>query len=160
MVSKISDTLGQRLAFGIGEIALLRIAADKQRQPVGGEVRHNPVVPPRRAFATRREIAAGSGARIAEPHRHNRNNGGIVELLGGQAGPLAQAFAAGIVPWNAAFMDARARCLTDDDNARSCTELHNWAGSSRQMRGADGAGADIAEKRRYADRCHVTLSAV
>lgn len=65
--------------------------------------------------------------RGSKAHWYERNNGRVVEKAWRQTGPVTQALAAGIVPWHAAVVNAGARHLTDNDNARCGTELDDRA---------------------------------
>src|SRR3990167_2129960 len=98
---------------------LLRVRADKNRGPdLGKEIEEAPP-PQRRAFLARRPVAAlGVMARKAEAHRHDRDLRRIVENLGTDPEPIAQAVAGGVGERAPAFMNACARRLTENFKAR------------------------------------------
>jgi hypothetical protein len=99
-------------------------------------------VPGGRAFGAGRSVSAiGQAAGIAEAHRHDGDAGDVVELVAAKVEPQAEALAGGIVPRDAGFVDFRARGLPDDEQPGGRGDAENRAGSQRQMRGAEGAGA-------------------
>src|SRR3546814_7552053 len=71
-------------------------------------------MPERRAFWARLIVARRRLARIAKPHRHDRDLGRIVELRGRQPQPTAQPIARGVVPRHPGFVHFAPRRLADD----------------------------------------------
>lgn len=97
------DGRGERVGT-VREVAPLRVCADDHLDSIARQKIEDPVVPQRRAFGPRRPVAGAARAGVAEAHRDQRDQIGIVELLGGEAEPLAQTAASGVVPGYAALM--------------------------------------------------------
>ena len=92
------DGLAQRRLAALAQVVRLRIAPDQQGEADIGELRVRLFVPPRSAFRTRRHVARGRLARIAEAHRHDGHLRGIVELHQRQAEPVAQPLTGLVAP--------------------------------------------------------------
>ncbi len=110
-------------------------------------------MPRRTAFTSWRQIGAfGVAARVAKPHRYNRDARRIIELLTGQAYPAAQTVARRVIERRASGVDARSRRLASDQQAGAGRNLQNRPWFVRQ-RGAEGpfdanaAGANAPNQR-------------
>src|SRR5881409_1362388 len=101
------------------EIVGLRVAAEEQREPDGGQVRAQFRMPLRRAFGPRRKVARFARPRVAQARRNDGDAALVVEILARDAQPFAQQIARRVVPGNAALVHAPAGRLPHDEEARS-----------------------------------------
>jgi hypothetical protein len=93
------------------------------------------------AFAPRRQVAARSPTRITVAHRQDRDSLFVVEGLGVDAHPVAQALAAAVVHGTPLRAPSRPG-LADDENSRPTRAGPQYrAGAERQMHLASAAGA-------------------
>lgn len=105
----------------------LRVPANEHRELDLRHVRKQAIEPQLRAFAPRRQIAARPAAGIAQAHRHDRNASLVVEVLGVDAHPVAQSFAAAVIPRDTARVHPRTRRLANDEDARPRARLQHGA---------------------------------
>lgn len=138
--------LGQgRVCRGAEEVQLC-VATDQKGERYRGHVLEDPVVPERRAFAPGRPVTACSATGIAIGHREDRDAGCVVERFRIDPHPVAQAFAAAVVPGNPARVHPRARSLADDENPGSDPGLKDGTRAERQVRLAHATGANLFQK--------------
>ena len=100
----------------------------------------------RRARRARKVSAADVASRVTVSYRDNGDPRLVVELVAVESHPGAQAVAARVVPGNAGLMDARARGLSHDEQARRGAASQHRARSQRQMSGAYAACPDFLEQ--------------
>lgn len=124
----------------------LRILADEQGELDARQLGKQAVQPQFSAFAPWRQIAARSPPRVAVTHRQDRDARLVIESLGIDAHPIAQALAAPVVPRYAADMHLCAGRLSDDENSRRRTGLHDRARPERKTRVARAARAHGSEQ--------------
>lgn len=74
-------------------------------------------MPERGAIGPGGHVAALEFAGEAEAHGDGGDERGVVELGGGYAEPIAEAFAAGVVPGDAGLVGDSAWGLADDEDA-------------------------------------------
>lgn len=147
--SPILDGIAQACFAPGGKIMRLGVLADQQRKPDIRELGQDLLMPSGRAFRARREIAALALTGIAEPHRHDREAGLVVELVPGNTQPIAQAVTGGIVPGNAGRVNPAARRLTDDqDSGRRIGYPQNRVRAERKMGRTLGTGPDPRQQIR------------
>ena len=144
MVAEAGDGLRHRLAAG--QIALLGIGADEQRQAQVWQLRQDAIVPERGAFGEGRIVAAiGRDAGIAEAHGDDGNAGLVVECVAIKLKPVAQAIAAAVIEGQAGFVDTGAGGLADDEETGAGGGADDRARPQRQEWRADGAGARLGK---------------
>lgn len=119
----------------------LRIRSDQQGQTHMLEQRQQTRPPQRRAFAARREVGASHCSWKTEPHRRDGDAAPVVERVPVHLQPIAQTIAGRIVPGNARFVHAPARCLSGDQNAS--LRMHPNDRARRVRQGACAARADL-----------------
>ena len=110
------------------------------------------------AFPARWQIAGCTGAWIAEPHRNNRDDAGVVELLSFNSHPLSKSIAAGVIPRNARFVDATTGSLADDQNLGSGLRLKNRTRAKRQVLFALPALTNLSHQHRQFSHESLRLS--
>ena len=105
-------------------------------------------VPGRRAFAPRRQVAAGGiVARKAEAHRHDGDAALVVEFLAASAAASPQPVAGGIGEGRAGGVHAHARRLAEDADARGRARPQHGARLVRQRCSVGRVAADAAGAR-------------
>lgn len=97
------------------------------------------------ALGAWREVATLARAWVAETHRDQRDQRGIVELLVGELEPFAESLARGVVPGDAGVVRLLARGLTDQEDAGLLAALQQRAGLVGQVLGADRARAGVGD---------------
>lgn len=102
--------------------------------------------PRRRAFAPWRQVSRTARSRIAEPHRYDRYQSGIVEGVSTDAHPPPQPVAARVVERNARLVYPAARSLTGDQDPGPRAYLNDRTGSEGKVRFADCASTDFAKE--------------
>ena len=98
------------------QVVLLRVSPHQQNQL---HIRHQLQklrMPLRREILTRRVIAVRALTRVIEIHRQQRNQLGVIELLVRHAHPLAQLYAARVIPRDTALLCGTPRRLTNHHN--------------------------------------------
>jgi len=145
----VPDCLGQRRQPRGAHMPGLGIAADGQHHVDLRHQRHQLSAPCRRAFAARRQVAAlGILAGKAEPHRHDGEFLGVVELFVADAEPASQSIAGRIGERHAGNMHLGARRLAGEQDARRRGRQQHRSrfmrqGPSKRMLDADAAGSRL-----------------
>ena len=104
-------------------------------------------MPKRRALGTWWQVSAATSTGIAQAHRHDREPARVIEHRFLDPQPLPQPFSACIVPRNPTFVNLKAWCLTDHQDASGRRDSHNRSRTQREMRLADAASLNLTQKR-------------
>ena len=102
--------------------------------------------PGRGTFGARGKVAGCTGARIAEAHREDCDEFGVIELFDGEASPKAEAVAAGVGKRNSGFVDFAAGGLASDQDFCSGSPLKDRSRPERKVGGADCARTHLLEQ--------------
>ena len=114
--------VGDVLELGVGHMPSLRIVADDQRQFDLLHLIQQPLTPERRTFAARWQVARAPCARKAKTHGQDGDARRVVERFAGDAHPLPQPLAAGVVERYPAFVHLAPGRLACNEDA--CLSVH------------------------------------
>lgn len=149
VVEPVEATLGEVEGLLLGQVKMLGVGADEERELHIGEKVAELVVPERGAFRPGWIVAGvfafGAFARIAEAHGHEADVGAVEDIFRG-AEPCAEAVSGDIVKWAVSGMGVSAGGLAGDEDAVGGREAHDGARTEGQVGGAEGAGADGGEE--------------
>jgi hypothetical protein len=96
-----------------------------------------------------------SDTRITESHRKKRHLRFIVKCRTVQPQPIAQTFAAGVIPRDASLMNFASWRLADDQKSSAACQLYDGMRRKWQLRFADPTSGDFAQ---YAIQRHLGRS--
>ena len=112
----IADGVGEGLVPA-GVVVVQGVLADQDREPYVGHGLEQSGTPGRGALGSGWQVSTIACAGVAEAHRDERDQGGVVELFIGELQPFTQASAGGVVPGDAGLVGFAARRLADDEDA-------------------------------------------
>lgn len=136
------NEIGDRTRLGL-KVIRLRVLADHQCDLKFLKSCQDLLAPRRRTLGPRWQISGLSRARVAESHRQDRNELGVVELFFRYSQPVAEPVSAGVVERHAGFVDFPSRRLARNQNPRFRTHLQYGSGTVGQMTGAELTRSDF-----------------
>jgi hypothetical protein len=124
----------------------LRILTDQQRGLEMRKVFEQTFMPKWCALGARRQITAiFSGTGITQSHGKDRHLSFVVKDRPIHLQPAAEPITACITPGDPALMRFASRRLTNDQQASGARQLHDGAGTRRQMGGTDLVCANFTQ---------------
>lgn len=123
------------------KIVTLRMQADQKRKLDRRKPRQQLTVPQPRALGAWRRITAFGAPGITISHGYDRDARRVIKNARVDTHPPSQAFAAWIIPWNPCLVHARARRLSNNQDACSFPSLNNRPWTQREVRLAHAACA-------------------
>ena len=124
----------------------LGICSSENEQLKARQRREQALVPVRRTFWARRLVAVGPSAWIAKALRDDGDAALVIERIRGEAEPIPQTIAGGVVPGHAAFVHPRARRLAHDHHPRRYARPQHRPWPQWEFGFADSAGPHFGEE--------------